>query len=52
MADFIETRTAQLLIAANRSGFFRECIAEANEFAEEGYAWDVALAMSCKYWCS
>ena len=52
MADFIEQRTAELLASAKRSGFFREAIADAKHFAEQGYVWDVALAMSCKYWCS
>lgn len=50
--DFIEQRTAALLAAAKRSGFFLDAIADAKRFAAEGYCWDVALAMSCKYWCS
>lgn len=51
-ADWIETKTAQLLAAAKRSGFFADVITEAKWFEKQGYAWDVALAMSCKYWCS
>lgn len=49
--DWIETKTAQLLAAARRSGFFASVIADAKHFAAEGFAWDVALAMSCRYWC-
>jgi hypothetical protein len=50
--DWIEKKTAELLASAKRSGFFKDAIRDAKFFAEQGYAWDVALAMSCKYWCS
>ena len=50
--DWEETKTTQLLVAAKQSGFFSDVISDAKEFESEGYVWDVALAMSCKYWCS
>lgn len=50
--DWIEAKTAELLAKARRSGFFEGVIADAKWFAEQGYVWDVALALSCKYWCS
>lgn len=50
--DFIETRIAALIRAAKRSGYFADVIDDAKHFHEnDGYAWDVALAMSCEYWC-
>ena len=50
--DFIEERTTELLVAAKRSGFFADAIADAKQIQEdEGYAWDCALAISCQYWC-
>ena len=49
--DWIERKTASLLLAAKRSGFFRDVISDAEWFAKDGYVWDVALAMSCEYWC-
>ena len=49
--DFIELKTAQLLAAAKRSGHFAGVIADAKRFAADSYAWDVALSMSCEYWC-
>jgi len=52
MADWIETKTAQLLAAGKRSGFFADMIADAMEFEREGYVWDVALAKSAAYWAS
>lgn len=48
---WVERKTAELLAKAKRSGFFRDVISDAEHFASEGYAWDVALAMSCEYWC-
>lgn len=50
--DWIETKTAALLAAAKRSGFFDCVIADARAFAAQGFAWDVALAMACTYWCA
>lgn len=49
-ADFIETKTAELLARAKRSGFFADVIRDAEFFEADGYAWDVALAISCNYW--
>ena len=50
MDDWIETKTAQLLAAGRRSGYFTDMIDDAQRFEEEGYVWDVALAMSAAYW--
>jgi hypothetical protein len=50
MPDYIETKTAQLLAAGHRSGFFTEMIEDAERFEREGYVWDVALAISAEYW--
>ena len=49
--DWVEAKTAELLAAAKRSGFFKDAIADAKHFESEGYAWDVALAISCEFWC-
>ena len=49
--DWIENKTAELLATAKRSGFFSDIIADAKEIQDEGFAWDVALAESCRYWC-
>jgi hypothetical protein len=49
--DWIELKTENLLAAAKRSGFFSDVIADAKHFEADGYCWDVALAMSCDYWC-
>ena len=48
---FIERKTAALLAAAKRSGFFGDVIDDAKRLESEGYAWDVALAIACEYWC-
>ena len=50
MPDWIETKTAELLAAGRRCGFFADMIREAEEFEREGYVWDVALAISASYW--
>ena len=52
MADWIETKTAELLAAGHRSGYFADMIQDAEEIEREGYVWDVALAMSASYWTS
>ena len=49
--DWIELKTEKLLAAAKRSGFFAHVIEDAKFFEADGYVWDVALAMSCEYWC-
>ena len=49
--DQIEIITTELLTKAKRSGYFAECIADAEWLQEsEGYVWDVALAIAVKYW--
>jgi hypothetical protein len=50
MLDWIETKTAELLAAGRRSGYFADMIADAERFEREGYVWDVALAISAEYW--
>lgn len=51
--DWIERRVAELLANLRRSGFFQAGIDEARHLQREyGYVWDVALAISCNYWCS
>lgn len=51
--DFIERKVAQMLRDLRRSGFFQSGIEDARHLqAQHGYAWDVALAISCNYWCS
>lgn len=50
--DFAERMTAKLLAKAKRSGWFKNVIRDAEEFKSDGYAWDVALAKACEYWCS
>ena len=49
--DWIELKTENLLASAKRSGFFLDAIQDAKHFESLGYVWDVALSMSCKYWC-
>jgi hypothetical protein len=48
--DWIEKKTAELLRAANRTGYFADVISDAKDFAADGYSWDVALMMSLEYW--
>lgn len=51
--EWIEKKVAQLLRDLRRSGFFENGIADAKNLqAEYEYAWDVALKISCNYWCS
>lgn len=51
--DWIETKTDELLAKAKRSGYLTEAVDSAKYFVElYGYEYDVALAISCKYWCS
>lgn len=52
MPDFIEKKIDQLLAKAKRAGYLKEAVADARHFEAEGYQFDVALAMACKYWCS
>ncbi len=50
--DWEEVKTAQLLAAAKRSGFFADAIEDAKYFKMQGFTWDVSLAKACKYWCN
>lgn len=52
-ADWIETKTAELLARAKRSQFFADVIADALHIEKrDALVWDVALAISVNYWCS
>lgn len=48
--DWIESKTAGMLLRAKRSRWFKSIIIDAKELHADGYAWDIALAMSCEYW--
>ena len=51
--DYIEAKTDELLRAARRSRWYKDILGDAEWFhREDGYAWDVALAISCEYWLS
>lgn len=51
--QWIENKVEEMLKALRRSGFFDQGIESAKSFqAEYGYEWDVALKISCDYWCS
>jgi len=52
LPDWVEIKTGAMIRSAKDSGFFADVIADARCFLNDGYVWDVALAMSCKYWCS
>lgn len=50
--DWIETNTAHLLARATRTPYFRDVIADAKAIQEtDAVVWDVALAISVRYWC-
>mgnify|MGYP006928178842 CR=1 FL=1 len=48
--DWLERKTAELLRAAKRCGYFADVIDDAKLFATDGFTWDVALAKSLEYW--
>jgi hypothetical protein len=51
--EWIEKKVAAMLADLRRSGFFQSGIDDARDLQRRyGYAWDVALAISCNYWCS
>ena len=51
--DWIEANTAAMLARAKRSQFFSNVIADAKAIqATDSVAWDVALSISVRYWCS
>ena len=48
-----EKKVDRMLKQLRASGFFDEGIREAKHLQETyGYVWDVALKISCDYWCS
>ena len=50
--EWIEKKVAQMLADLRRSGFWDSGIDEARHLQRTyGYAWDVALKISCDYWC-
>lgn len=50
--EWIEKKVAQMLRDLRRSGFWDSGIDEARYLQRTyGYAWDVALKISCDYWC-
>lgn len=52
-SEWIEKRVAAMLADLRRSGFFQAGIDDARDLQRRyGYVWDVALAISCNYWCS
>jgi hypothetical protein len=51
--EWIEKKVARMLKDLRASGFFDSGIEEAISLQKvHGYAWDVALKISCNYWCS
>lgn len=51
-STYLEDLVAGLLAKLKRSGFWDSGIAEAQYLhCHKGYAWDVALSISCEYWC-
>jgi hypothetical protein len=47
-----EKKVDRMLKQLKASGFFAEGIAEAKHLQSTyGYVWDVALKISCDYWC-
>ena len=51
--EWIEKKVTSLLADLCRSGFFQSGIDDARHLQKQhGYTWDVALAISCNYWCS
>jgi hypothetical protein len=51
--DWIERNTAALLARAQRSPYFADVIADAQDIHDrDALAWDVALAIAVRYWCN
>ena len=49
--DWIERKTDELLTRARSTGFFSDVIKDARWIREtDAVVWDVALAISLKYW--
>lgn len=51
-SSWIENQVEKMLRDLRASGYFNQGIEDAREFHRQGYVWDVALRMSCNYWCS
>lgn len=50
--EWIEKKVARMLADLRVSGFFDSGIADAKSLQlAHGYTWDVALKLSCDYWC-
>ena len=50
--EWIEKKVTAMLADLRRSGFWDSGIEEARHLQRTyGYAWDVALKISCDYWC-
>ena len=51
-SEWIEKKVAAMLADLRCSGFWDSGIDEARHLQRTyGYAWDVALKISCDYWC-
>jgi hypothetical protein len=51
-SEWIENKVAAMLADLRRSGFWDNGIDEARHLQRTyGYVWDVALKISCDYWC-
>ena len=51
-SEWIEKKVTAMLADLRRSGFFDSGIDEARHLQRTyGYTWDVALKISCDYWC-
>lgn len=50
MADWIEEKTAKLIGRARRSQFSKDIFGDAAHIYDQGYAMDVALMISLRYW--
>ena len=49
--DWLENKLDELIAKAKRTGYFQNVIDDALHFeANDGYAWDVALAIALEYW--
>ena len=50
--EWIENKVAKMLADLRISGFFNQGIEDALILQRaHGYTWDVALKLSCDYWC-
>jgi hypothetical protein len=50
--EWLEKKVDAMLADLRRSGFWQSGIDEARHLQRTyGYVWDVALKISCDYWC-